>query len=301
MVWQEYALNYSHAQDIGSNRISVGGSLKIMKAYESFFLNVAEPIISSKILEDSLSINEFDVSLGFSTASQSLGAFANEFTGQGFGLDIGASFLIESDDNGDYFSKISVAILDIGKVNFDTQSEKYRLQLNTPSNLSANDFIGVTTKEEAFKALSSAITGDSLAAKQPAGYSLWAPTALSVQADVQFQKNLYVGGSWIQRIPFSQLSVKRNNSLALYPRFETRWFSLGVPMVLYNWQDFRLGTSMRIGFLTIGSDNIGSFVGKGAETGTDFYFSLKANPFTLNILGGNGDRRKGKSVKCYKF
>jgi len=72
-------------------------------------------------------------------------------------------------------------------------------------------------------------------------------------------------------------------------------------MTLYNWQDFRLGTSMRIGFLTVGSDNIGGFVGKSALTGMDFYFSLKANPFTLNFLGGSGGRRKGKSVKCYKF
>ncbi len=300
MVWQEYALNYSYAQDIGSSRVSFGGSLKLMKAYESFFLDVSKPIISTKIENDSIAINDFDVRMGFTTASQSQEAFANEFTGQGFGLDLGASFLIEP-DNGDYFARIGVAILDLGKVNFSTQSEKYRLQNTTPADLSAEDFNGVTTKDEAFKALSSAIIGDSLAAKQPAGYSLWAPTALSVQGDIQFKKNLFVGGSWVQRIPFSPLSVKRNNSLSLYPRFETRWFSVGVPLVLYNWQDFRLGTSMRIGFLTFGSDNIGSFVGKSALTGMDFYFSLKANPFTLNFFGGGGDRRKGKSVKCYKF
>jgi len=300
MVWQEYALSYSYAQDFGLTRASFGGSLKLMKAYESFFLNVSQPILSTKIMDDSLALADFDVSMGFTTASQNLGAFANEFTGQGFGLDIGMSFIIDPDE-GDYFAKFGVAILDIGKVNFDRQSEKYRLQTTNATSLSASDFDGVNTKEEAFSQLSTAITGDSLAAKQPAGYSLWAPTALSVQGGIQFQKNLYIGGSWIQRIPFSPLSVKRNNTLAVAPRFETRWFSLGVPMVLYNWQDFRLGTSMRIGFLTIGSDNLGGFVGKKALTGMDFYFSLKANPFTLNFLGGSGDRRKGKSVKCYKF
>jgi len=74
-----------------------------------------------------------------------------------------------------------------------------------------------------------------------------------------------------------------------------------MPVVLLNYQKLSLGTSLRLAFLTIGSDDIGSFFGKRNLDSTDFYIALKVNPFNLGLNIGGGGRRRGKNVKCYQF
>jgi len=96
----------------------------------------------------------------------------------------------------------------------------------------------------------------------------------------------------------------RNSIIAITPRYEHRWFSVQMPLVLHNYQNFRVGLAGRLAFLTIGTDNIGSLVGRFSNfTGTDIYVGLKFNPFNT----GTGDRYSGpgrkklgrKGVKCY--
>jgi len=61
----------------------------------------------------------------------------------------------------------------------------------------------------------------------------------------------------------------------------------------------QIGAAVRLAFLTLGSENLGSFLGRKSLTGTDFYAAIKINPFRLGWKGGGG--RKGKEVKCYQF
>ena len=89
--------------------------------------------------------------------------------------------------------------------------------------------------------------------------------------------------------------------MAVTPRFEHRWLGISTPIVLLNYQKLSLGTSIRLAFLTIGSDDIGSFFGRKNLDSTDFYVALKVNPFDLGINLGNGGRRRCKGVKCYQF
>lgn len=76
--------------------------------------------------------------------------------------------------------------------------------------------------------------------------------------------------------------------------------------MLHNWQDLRVGLSLKLGFLYLGTDNLESPLGQSKLTGTDYYLALKVNPFTLNV--GNGTKRgkkplRGKrgAIKCYDF
>ncbi len=142
--------------------------------------------------------------------------------------------------------------------------------------------------------------GDSLASFADSEFTLWLPSALSIQADYAFSEQLYLNATWVQRIPISGNMVKRNNLFALTPRYEHRWFGLSFPLVISNWADYQIGTSLRIAFLTIGSDRISNLFFRSNFSGYDVYLALKLNPLRLNrgLKGNSGKRGK---VKCYYF
>ena len=113
------------------------------------------------------------------------------------------------------------------------------------------------------------------------------------------RENLYVNATLIQRTPIGTNTIERGNLFALTPRYESRWISAFLPVSIYNWQNFQIGTAIRLAFLTIGTENIGSFFGQKNLTGTDFYAAIRINPYKLGWKNGGG--KKGKAVKCYEF
>ena len=110
----------------------------------------------------------------------------------------------------------------------------------------------------------------------------------------------------MQRLPFPGASLERTSFLAITPRFENRWFDVGIPLSVQNYTDFRVGAYARLWFLTMGTHDIQNFLGQSNVTGGGFYASLRVPFFELGNLGGKGrsgfgkGKRNGK-VKCYKF
>ena len=70
------------------------------------------------------------------------------------------------------------------------------------------------------------------------------------------------------------------------PRYETEYFEFSVPLTLYDYRFLNLGASVRIGYVTIGTQNIASYFGIGNVKGLDVYVSLKFNL----VKGGCYDR-----------
>ena len=73
-------------------------------------------------------------------------------------------------------------------------------------------------------------------------------------------------------------------------------------MIIY--EEFNVGASVRLGFITIGSENLGSIFKKSDFTGSDIYFALKVNPFNIDFGGRairSGSKNRGKKSKCYRF
>ena len=123
-----------------------------------------------------------------------------------------------------------------------------------------------------------------------------------MQADYALVPYVYLNGLLVQRVPFGNVSLSRGNLLAFTPRFEHRWFSAALPISLYNYSDMRVGAAVRLAFFTIGSENLGSIIGNDNFTGTDLYFALRINPFSLGFGNWGGwSSRRGKNVKCYEF
>jgi hypothetical protein len=158
--------------------------------------------------------------------------------------------------------------------------------------------------------LSQLLLGDSLASLQRETFLMGLPTGLSAQFDVQIAPHFYGSAVVVQRTPLLKHSMRRASTLALVSRYEHRWFSFSLPVVLNDWQSLRIGMAARLGWLYLGSDNLGSFFEKDKLSGADAYIGLKINGFTigggekkdrLHRERGGSSKQNRKKIKCYQF
>ena len=205
-----------------------------------------------------------------------------------------------------YKYKVGVSILDLGYAKFPENSITYvGYELNPFDILNYADIqADIETFPEQF--IENESSPDQGFINKPHKMSL--PTSLSVQFDYNLWKNLvYVNATWVHGIPPFRWAFgpRRAHSLSVTPRFESKWFDLALPLSLYEYRYPQLGASLRLWFLTIGTDKLINMVSRTDVYGADIYFHLKW-PITRNpkckFKGKNkngGFRKKigGKWVK----
>lgn len=299
VAWSELGVHYSRSFDTYEGEAAVGINLKFLQGYESVYFSNESPFRLTRLPNDSIQANATNLDYGFTNANIQGEDFNLNRNGTGFSADIGFNFTIaEYADN--YRWRIGAALQDIGRINFNQNAERYQLNTDTLVDLVSSNYEqynDIEQLDDVVDFFNQDVIGDTLANNLGSpSFKVWLPTALSIQADYSINEYLFINATYIQRLNLPGAALQRGNLLALTPRFESRWFSASLPMATYNWQDFRMGLALRLAFLTIGSDNLGSLVSRSNFTGTDFYFALKINPFKVNF-GGRAKRKRGK-VLC---
>lgn len=306
MVWSEIGVNYGITLPTQTGQLGLAVTAKLLNGYEGFYLYANQPFDITQLPLDTVNVTLADISFGFTDSNTNTNEdFQAQRNGRGIGFDLGAVLTIDGDE-GLYQWRLGASILDIGKVHFNQNAPSHQivLQQDTITSIPFGHFGQSDDLSEEVKLLSYHTMGDSTASRTGNGFAIGLPTALSLQADYQLRSQIFVNATWVQRLKFNKTTVGRNNTLAVAPRFESRWFTAQLAGVLHNYRDFRMGLSARIGFLTVGSDNLGSLVGRSDLTGTDLYVGIKFNPVNWGWGGlnlGNGKRKKGKAAKCYDF
>ena len=304
MSWAELGVNYAYATETTSGKLGLGISLKKLNGYEALYFKNQSTSTITQIDRDSTLISQADIEFGFTSSNADGNYNGLQKNGDGWAFDLGATFIIDETEDG-YRWRLGASLLDIGRINFKSNAEAHQFKIEQATTLNIRDYDQLDNVDDYIEMFSQQTLGDSSTSLQQGGFAVWLPAALSLQADYSLSSRFYVGSTLIQRIPLGKGAniVERSNLLAINPRFETRWLGISFPFLLYNWQDFRLGTSIRLGFLTIGTDNLGSILRKSDFSGTDFYIALKVNPFKIGggRLGAGGKKARGKNVKCYEF
>ena len=309
MAWSELGLNVSKSTPTNYGKMALGANVKILNGHEAAFGIFHSQFQITKNNNDKISLQNIESDFGFTTSNAdilsngdilSAGSDINlAINGHGFATDLGVQFIIEGYPD-KYQWKLGAAILDIGRINFNKNAQSHQLNSSQSFQLATTKYESITNPEEATKLLSFDAFNDSTATFQENTFHVWLPAALSLQADYAISNNMYASATLIQRIPIGTQALVRDNVFALTPRYENRWFGAMMPLSLLNYQQVHLGFAARLAFITIGTDNLGSFLQQREFTGSDFYIALKLNPFELNeSFGGNG-KRKG-NVKCYDF
>lgn len=297
MAWSEIGLHYSKAFTTYEGEAAVGINLKYLQGYEAAFLNNESSLRITRLPNDSVQVSSSTLSYGFTNGNTQEGEFALERNGRGISADIGINFSLAEYSDG-YRWRIGASFMDIGQINFKENTERYQLNTDTLIQLYEEDYRridNIDDLEEAIETFNRDVLENSTTNAATNEMKIWLPAAFSLQADYAFNASFYFNATYIQRLPIQKAALQRGNLFALSPRYESRWITAALPVSLYNWQDFRFGLSLRLGFLTIGSDNLGSIFTRSNFTGTDFYLALKVNPFQLNT-GGKSRKKRGKVV-----
>ncbi len=306
MVWSEIGLSYARKIYISDGYLGVGANIKLLNGYEAGFAHNLTSFTAVQQLGDTVSINTPDIEFGYTNSNLGIidgDSFSRDKNGGGIAVDLGVTYVYEGGED-NYKLKLGASILDFGRINFNRNAGKYRLNYEGDNEFSASDYSDLTNPDDLVEVVSLNVYNNTETIKTNSQFGLWLPTAISLQADYMIIPMFYVNGVLVQRFPALGAAVERGNMLAITPRFEHQWFAAALPLVVYNYKHVNIGATVRLGYLTLGTENLGSLMSSSSNfTGTDFYVGLKINPFNLglNFGGGGGRGRGGKKVKCYEF
>lgn len=222
--------------------------------------------------------------------------------GSGFGMDIGAYFIIHKKSKFNYSKKLDytwkfgASLVDIGAIKFKSNAGSYHIYQDEPLVIANIVLDSIGDIDEFNRTGSRTVYDNSDASKDASEFTMYLPAAIALTADLQFQNDIYVQAMIVRRLPnFETNLIARSNLFALTPRFETRKFGFAIPMSLYEDKEFRIGAAARLLFLTIGSDNLRTWVHEKDYASIDFYVGVKLTPYWL--VPSN----KKKFLECLKW
>ena len=310
MEWAEVALAYSNTvYERYRHKIDAGASLKYLMGYSAAVANI-DQLDYTIVNEDSIIVNNFDANLAYSLPIKYYESFSQNdvfdkslLRGQGFGLDLGFTYTHKRNSNiqrkhkgvytrpkVDYIWRAGVSLMDVGFINFNKNAVDNYYYTSTPTLFDVDNMDHMKCFDELSASLSAIYyDGDSLKSKVSDRVRVGLPTTLRLQFDYNIYKNYYVNATVIQPIRLFEYSVMAAPRLMLEPRYESEYFDFCLPISLYNYEYIRLGASLRVAFITIGTEKLATYLGIGDANGIDFYVSVKVGLVKANKMGRNRD------------
>ena len=308
MEWAEVAMAYSRKlYDRYQNRFDLGLNVKYLLGYSAAAGNIND--LDYEIFnEDSIVVNRFDADLAYSLPINynadftSSSVFDNSLIrGTGFAFDIGFSYAHKkgalSDDRRllapcmqpklDYMWKLGVSLMDVGFIRYENNAVDNSLVSDGDMLFDSDTFNGVDSFGDMMKFMSAAYyEGDSLKSLVADNFTVGLPTSLRIQFDYNIKDNFYLNATFVQPLKLMRYSVEASPQLMIEPRYESEYFEFSMPLTLRDYKILKLGACVRMGYVTIGTQNMASYFGIGGVKGLDVYVSLKFNL----VKGGCYDR-----------
>jgi hypothetical protein len=313
LSWSEIGLSYAYeiyAQ--GFDKISAGISVRRLWGYAGMYESTKG--LDYVVPNDStISVNNMNAELGIAlpiSYTNSSNSINNFVLGKGFAVDIGVTYYRLSRGHSenysnrlcsrpyeDYLYRIGISLIDVGAIKFKTNALKYSID-NKSSYWENVDKIQFNNVQQMLDTISYKFYGDPAAAYTGNKFSIWLPSALSVQFDYHYSQYWFINCSVIYGVSFRANSIYRPCDISITPRYEKRWFEANIPVSLYDWTLPRIGLSLRFYYLTVGTEKLGEFFHINNLTGMDFYFTLK---YFLDKGSCKSEKSKGCKEKDFRI
>jgi hypothetical protein len=308
LTWAEIGLSYSRKiYERYGDALYAGATGKLLLGLAGAYASVGN--ITYMIPNaDSIYFYDMNATMGFSlpiNPTNNSAVIDPLIKGKGFSFDIGVTYVRMKEKRKNYKPvnsllkgieteykyRAGISLLDVGFVRFNRFVQVH--EFNNVQNRLWSGLLSFAPDnlQEIINSASYNLLGDSTASLTPANsLKIWLPSALSVQIDYNFGRNLFLNATFMNGIRFAQPSVKRSAILSLTPRYETKYFEVNIPFSLYEYREVQMGLSVRIFNLVIGTEKLGTFLHLTDVSGMDIYFALG---FDLNI--------KGKEKPCDSY
>ncbi len=205
--------------------------------------------------------------------------------GLGVAMDLGWS----SAPTGYNKRQFSLALIDLGVIKFNDQN--YALNFANNQNIDLDNYQDLEDDE----ALLNQLSQDFITLDSTSGSSYILPTAITAQYRQSFGNHFSMELNAVQRVAFNDNQLSRSNLANATFMYDRKHFSAFLPVSMYDYQDLRVGAAIRLFFVTIGSDHLGSLVGSNQEfNGSDIYVNVRFYPFQ-----SSNEISKLNKAKCY--
>jgi len=286
-AWSEIGATYSYRiYQSWTRSMSIGITAKALIGLRSMHMDL-DRLDYTVNLPDSVRINDIQ-----GRYARSLGQDEN---GRGFAVDLGYTYVkIDTyssrrpkkrrstrsfnfrragairKEAPDYLWKLGVSVLDLGLIRYNANQYALNAQASYTTTAKFFDF----SQQNYDATLMNPLLNNGLVLTSQ-GFTVGAPTALSVQFDGKIYEQFYFYAGWVQRIPiFGEYSMRRTNYLTAAGRFELAKMEINIPMTLIEYEWLNIGLSARFGPLMIGTDGFGSLFGLHRSSGADVYFGI---------------------------
>lgn len=293
MAWWEVSFSYATIFNRSyNNHWSAGISIGPVFGYSGAYISGGDTryiAYNDSILNVELLNAEFGLSLPVNYENNDVDFFHPLIRGSGWGMDLGITWQYREipyqkkfPDNlyvkrfEDYKLKIGVSILDIGWVNFTENAEKHVYE-NVHNNWIRINELDYDNIRDELDVTSEIFYGDPGASLRGNRFRIYLPATISVQIDYHLTEWWFLNSTLIIPAIYKSPMIERPVVLTFTPRFESRFLEINIPMVLYDFKYPRIGLSVRLEGLTVGTDNLGGFFSIGTFTGADIYVSYKIN------------------------
>jgi len=286
----------------GQGRLYVGADVKLLGGLTAGKVDNNQQFAFER--QNDSTVNATPVNMTYSYAQSATGGnpLSNllSFNGGGVGTDIGALYIIgpQTSCNQLYDWKIGASINDIGVINYSRRTSNYQLTSNGDASFSDTAFVHATTINSLNETLSQVVYGDTVTSHHGTGFSIWLPMSVSLLVDKSLGSGFYIAGSVERRLAVTFNMIYSPNIEAITPRYESKWLTIAIPLSLYNETDFHFGASIRLGPLTIGSDDLESLLIRSKMSGTDVYVGLRISPFKSNCKRPKETKNSDKYKEC---
>lgn len=309
MAWWEVSFSYATSFNHGkSNLWSVGVTISPLFGHSGVYGMGGDTryiVYNEKVLNVEQLNGEFGLSLPVDYTDNSIDIIHPAVRGYGWGADIGVTWQYRDRPHKrrirsycykktfeDYQFKFGVSLLDIGWVSFTENAERHSFE-NVHNNWIEVDELDYTNIKNELKTASALFYGDSSASYRGDNMRIYLPATVGVQFDYHIKKGWYVNGMAAIPVKYISPMLERPFVLAVTPRYESRYFEVNLPLVLYDYNNPRFGLSVRIDGFTIGTDNLLCFTSAKDFTGCDVYVSYRI------LIRNDGKNRYISKGACF--
>ncbi|HRZ77662.1 MAG TPA: DUF5723 family protein, partial [Bacteroidales bacterium] len=248
--------------------------------------------------------------------------------GSGMAVDVGMSYYflkkrvrknMFSDprpcNNGfeDYTLRLGVSVMDVGRLRYLNNALVHEVGGQ------GTDWHGVDTVE--FRnvlyfnqLLSTRFYGVPNRSVRDYAFTVYTPAVFSFQADASLGKGLYFQTLFLHPIRLGDPWIRHPVMLYAMPRFESRFFEAGLPMSLYDFTRLHAGLYFRIGWLTLGSDDLGLLFSPRNFDSGGLYAGIRINLLPgrcgqasmlprgrSSMMNSIGRMKRGRHVPCEAY
>ena len=175
----------------------------------------------TRLAKDSFRIDGIYGRAGFTNDNFENGLQKN---GDGWSVDIGATYIVPTNDERPYLWRFGASVLDMGRIDFKKRAEYHEAAMNQPYTFSRYQYLNLDPNDpqgDAVNRFNVLAFGRPNATIKDSSFMLSLPTAFSMQADYAFTPFVYLNATIVQRLGFGFNNLSRNKLLKPKPnRFQ---------------------------------------------------------------------------------